>query len=228
MAVNKFTYTPSTLLTPATYGNKLNLGSPLQGISAQASAGAQGISPAATSGALAGVTSLIGGILDAQATAAAASLQASAYRSNARLAITQANTQNMYLNEETAQQVWNLYDYQKSLLGQQSAAMAASGFTDVSAGDRRIAADTRRKTAQAASGLNRTAYLQSFENTRQAMMEASRLNYAARMSEIQGKSAKSFANYLNIGANAGLSALGAYGNAGGGASGGITSNVGVR
>lgn len=150
------------------------------------------------------------------------------YAGNARQAILQGQNQNKYLNEELAQQVWNLYDDQRALIGQQMAAMGASGFTDVSAGDRRIIRDTKRKTEEAVSGLNRSAYLQSFENERQAMFEASRLNYIADMSRIQAKYATHPLRVATtVGKNA-LSALGAYASFGGFGSTAAARNVSIE
>lgn len=108
-----------------------------------------------------------------------AAMNADMYRSQARLALLRANRQSAYINEEAAQQVWNTADAAAKLRGSQVAAMGASGF-DVSAGDQRVLQDTERRAAMQAAGINRSAYLQNFENQLQAAMEASRLEYAAK------------------------------------------------
>ena len=67
-----------------------------------------------------------------------AKAKANAYRSQARMVQQAAVQKNKYLNEEIGQQVWNIYDQSRALEGQQITAMGASGFTDVSAGDKRL------------------------------------------------------------------------------------------
>lgn len=114
-------------------------------------------------------------------------MQAAAYRSQARLAIMQSERQNAYLNESSAQDVWNIYTQSRQLQGKQKAAMAASGFADISSGDYSLMNETARQADKQAYGVKRSAYLQAFENSRQARMEATRLEYAARAAEIQGK-----------------------------------------
>ena len=139
-----------------------------------------------------------------------AKAKASAYRSQARLVQYAANQKNKYLNEEVGQQVWNLYDQSRALEGQQITAMGASGFTDVSAGDKRLLRDTRLKTEAAVEGLNRTAFLQQFETNRAAAMEASRLEYAAKMQDRIRKNASGWRGAARLGINLGLDAAGAY------------------
>lgn len=139
-----------------------------------------------------------------------AAAKADAYRSQARLVQQAAVQKNKYLNEELGQQVWNLYDQSRALEGQQITAMGASGFTDVSAGDKRLLHDTRLKTEAAVEGLNRTAFLQQFETNRAAAMEASRLEYAAKMQDRIRKNASGWRGLTRVGINLGLSAAGAY------------------
>lgn len=80
-----------------------------------------------------------------------------------------------YINEELGQNLWNLYDYSKQMKAQQNAAMAASGFTDISTGDKRIFADTTRKTKEAAEGMNRSAFLKAFETQKAADLKTAAL-----------------------------------------------------
>lgn len=164
----------------------------------------------ATGGALlAGGLSFISNLTSNYVNAKTAGMLADSYRTQARLAILQANQQNAYLNEQGAQQVWNLYDQQREMLGTQTVAMGASGF-DVSSGDQRLLQDTKNKIETAASGINRSMFLQAFETTRAARMEASRLNYAAQSQELIRKQYSGLSSILNTGTSAGLNALGAY------------------
>ena len=139
-----------------------------------------------------------------------AKAKASAYRSQARMVQQAAVQKNKYLNEEVGQQVWNLYDVRRALEGQQITAMGASGFTDVSAGDKRLLRDTRLKTDAAVEGLNRSAYLQQFETNRAAAMEASRLEYAAKMQDRIRKSTSGWKAVGRVLADTTLDAAGMY------------------
>lgn len=117
-------------------------------------------------------------------------MQAAAYRSQARMTIMQAEQANANLNASSAQEVWNTYASGRKFIGAQKTAMAASGFSDISSGDYALMAETARQTDEQATGIATSAYLQSFENTRAARMEALRLEYAAQSAEIQGKAQK--------------------------------------
>lgn len=139
-----------------------------------------------------------------------AKAKASAYRSQARMVQQAAVQKNKYLNEEIGQQVWNLYDASRALEGQQITAMGASGFTDVSAGDKRLLRDTRLKTEAAVEGLNRSAFLQQFETNRAAAMEASRLEYAAKMQDRIRKSTSGWKGIGRVLADTTLDAAGMY------------------
>ena len=139
-----------------------------------------------------------------------AKAKSSAYRSQARIVQQAAVHKNKYLNEEVGQQVWNLYDVRRALEGQQITAMGASGFTDVSAGDKRLLRDTRLKTDAAVEGLNRSAYLQQFETNRAAAMEASRLEYAAKMQDRIRKSTSGWKAVGRVLADTTLDAAGMY------------------
>lgn len=136
-----------------------------------------------------------------------ARMNAATYRSQARMALLAANRQDSYINEEYAQQLWNVSDAASYLRGIQRASMGTTGF-DVSTGDQRLLSDTERRANQQAAGINRTAYLQSFENQMQARLEANRLEYAARSQELIAKQHSPFkafvaANFAALGAFAG-------------------------
>ena len=139
-----------------------------------------------------------------------AKAKASAYRSQARMVQQAAVQKNKYLNEEIGQQVWNIYDQSRALEGQQITAMGVSGFTDVSAGDKRLLRDTRLKTEAAVEGLNRSAFLQQFETNRAAAMEASRLEYAAKMQDRIRKSTSGWKAVGRVLADTTLDAAGMY------------------
>ena len=112
-----------------------------------------------------------------------------------------------YINEELGQNVWNLYDYSKQMKAQQNAAIAASGFTDISTGDKRIFADTTRKTKEAAEGMNRSAFLKAFET-----QKAADLKTAALKGEIaQQKIIKKYNTGWRGVWNASLTAVGQFG-----------------
>ena len=155
-----------------------------------------------------------------------AKAKASAYRSQARMVQQAAVQKNKYLNEEIGQQVWNIYDKSRALEGQQITAMGVSGFTDVSAGDKRLLRDTRLKTEAAVEGLNRSAFLQQFETNRAAAMEASRLEYAAKMQDRIRKSTSGWKAVGRVLADTTLDAAGMY-FGGKAASGGSGLNINV-
>lgn len=114
-------------------------------------------------------------------------LLASSLRSQILLNTYAAERENAYLNEANAQQDWNLNASARQFQGKQVVAHAASGFNDMSSGDYALVNETARQADRAAYGIRRSTYLQAFENTRQARMEAVRLEYAARAAEEQGK-----------------------------------------
>lgn len=112
---------------------------------------------------------------------------AEAYRSQARMAIYQASQKNAYLNEELAGNVWQQYEQARIFMGAQNAAIGASGFADVSTGDKRLIADTIRKRDAAVDTMNRTAYLQAFETTRAAKMQEVYYNAMAKQQDIMSR-----------------------------------------
>lgn len=83
-----------------------------------------------------------------------------------------------YRNEELGQQVWNLAQGAQELMGTQRAAMGATGF-DISTGDRRILEDTLRRDLERQEGVNRTYYLQQFEDDIQTQSDILQYNFEA-------------------------------------------------
>ena len=83
-----------------------------------------------------------------------------------------------YRNEELGQQVWNMSQQAEELMGTQRTAMGASGF-DVSLGDQRILTDTLRRDLERQSGVNRTYYLQQFEDATQVESDMLQYNFEA-------------------------------------------------
>ena len=83
-----------------------------------------------------------------------------------------------YRNEELGQQVWNLAQGAQELMGTQRTAMGGSGF-DISTGDQRILADTLRRDLERQSGVNRTYYLQQFEDDLQTRSDVLQYNFEA-------------------------------------------------
>lgn len=150
---------------------------------------------------------------------------ADSYRSQARLALDNIETQNAYLNEQGSQQLWNLADQKAQFKSEQMMAWAGSGFTDISTGDRRIIADTDRKYDSAAAGIRRSMFLQNFENWRSGMMEYSRLQYAAKSAERLSKASTSVFSYMGAASNAIMSGMGAYWSLGGGQSNNVGKNI---
>lgn len=150
---------------------------------------------------------------------------ADSYRSQARLALDNIETQNAYLNEQGAQQVWNLADQKAQFKSEQMVAWATSGFSDISTGDRRIIADTDRKYNSAAAGIRRNMFLQNFENWRSGMMEYSRLQYAAKSAERLSKASTSVFSYMGAASNAIMSGMGAYWSLGGGQTNNVGKNI---
>lgn len=83
-----------------------------------------------------------------------------------------------YRNEELGHQVWNMSQQAQELMGTQRTAMGASGF-DVSLGDQRILTDTLRRDLERQSGVNRTYYLQQFEDSMQVESDMLQYNFEA-------------------------------------------------
>lgn len=108
-----------------------------------------------------------------------AGMQAETYRTQARLRLMEAEREDAYINETFAHEVWNVGDRAISARASSNAFKGASGF-DISAGDIREQRALEYAANREAAGINRTAYLQSFENQMQARLEATRLEYAAK------------------------------------------------
>lgn len=176
-------------------------------------------------GAMVGAASFINQSAQNYAMGQVYAAQASSYRTQANLALDNIETQNAYLNEQGSQQIWNLADQKAQFKSEQMMAWAGSGFSDISAGDRRIINDTDRKYDSAAAGIRRSMFLQNFENWRSGMMEYSRLQYAAKSAERLSKASNSVFSYLGAAGNAAMSGLGAYWSLGGGLSKAAGTNI---
>ena len=96
----------------------------------------------------------------------------------AKIAEANFERRSAYRNEELGQAVWNIAQQGQEMMGAQRASMAASGF-DTSTGDQRILADTYRRNLEKISGMNRTAYLQQFEDEIQTNSDILQYNYEA-------------------------------------------------
>lgn len=83
-----------------------------------------------------------------------------------------------YRNEELGHQLRNMSQQAQELMGTQRTAMGASGF-DVSLGDQRILTDTLRRDLERQSGVNRTYYLQQFEDSMQVESDMLQYNFEA-------------------------------------------------
>lgn len=176
-------------------------------------------------GLTAGAASFISGSAQNYAMGQVYGAAADTYRTQAKLALDNIETQNAYLNEQGSQQIWNLADQKSQFKSEQMMAWAGSGFTDISTGDRRIIADTDKKFTEATSGIQRSMFLQNFENWRSGMMEYSRLQYAAKSAERMSKASNSVFSYLGTLGNAAMSGLGAYWSLGGGQSNNFGKNI---
>ena len=172
-----------------------------------------------------GVLSGIGAYGANKIAKANAKMAASQAETNAKLAEADFKRRAGYRNEELAQQVWNIRENAMQLIGAQSASMASSGF-DVSTGDQRILTDTLARSLQKESGLNRTYYLQQFEDELQTQNDILQYNFDAYS---QRQIAKQYSGKLGAaraGMAAGIGALGAYQPSGNKS--GINSNTGVN
>ena len=96
----------------------------------------------------------------------------------AKMADANLSRRSAYRNEELGQQVWNISEQAQELIGSQRSAMAGSGF-DVSTGDQRILSDTLRRNLEDQKGMNRTYYLQQFEDDLQTRSDILQYNFEA-------------------------------------------------
>lgn len=168
-----------------------------------------GLSDASKFGILSGVTSFASGLASNYINSKTAGMMANTYASQARIVLAQAQQQSKYINEESAQKVWNSYDNLHQMIGTQSATRGASGFA-ASAGDQNIIQDSISRNSQYTSGINRSAFLQAFEVNKKANMEATRLNYAAKSYELTQKQYGGLQGLVTALSNSSLNALGAY------------------
>ena len=135
-----------------------------------------------------------------------ARMNAAALRSQARLNLLAANQQNAYLNEELGWANWNGAADNRLFRGKQITAWAGSGFADMSSGDYALTRDTAVRGDYAMYGRNRTAYMQAFETEKQARMEATRLEYAAKAQDALRRMNSPFNAFIN----ANFAGLGAF------------------
>lgn len=150
----------------------------------------------------------------------------SAAKINAKLAYQQFATQAGYLNEELGQEIKNTYENMLQSMGTQKAAMGASGF-DISTGDQRIMADTYNRNMDRQSGMRRTAYLQNFENERQALSDVLQYNFQAWSARQQRKNVSGLRGAAKIGIGVATGALGQFNPTKFGGKGRIASNTGA-
>lgn len=144
---------------------------------------------------------------------------------NAKLAWSDFVRRSQYRNEELGQQVWNIAQEGQELMGVQRASMSASGF-DVSTGDQRILADTLQRNLEKQSGVNRTYYLQQFEDELQTQNDIIQYNFDAYSQRQIAKQYSGWRGAARVGMAAATGALGAY--QPGGKKGGISSNTGAE
>ena len=137
------------------------------------------IAKGVTTGVLTGVSSL----LNSSAMRKTLRLAAETNRTQARMALERANIMRSYANEELGQQTWNLQEQSEIFRGAQNAAIGGSGFNDVTTGDQVLMKDTIRRTGSAMEGLNRSAYLNSFETDKAALMESAYYNAQANIAD---------------------------------------------
>ena len=145
---------------------------------------------------------------------------------NAKLTEANFYRRTFYRNEELGQQVWNIAQQGQELMGVQRASMAASGF-DISTGDQRILTDTLSRNLAKQSGVNRTYYLQQFEDELQTRNDILQYNFEAYSNRMMAKQYSGPHSAFKIGISAATSALGAY-SPNPGKKGGISSNTGAQ
>lgn len=97
---------------------------------------------------------------------------------NAQLTDANYNRRSSYRNEELGQQVWNIAQEAKVFMGNQRAMLSYSGF-DVSTGDQRILIETLSRNLERQAGINRTYYLQQFEDDLQTRSDILQYNFEA-------------------------------------------------
>lgn len=124
---------------------------------------------------------------------------------NARLERAGFERRAQYRSEELANEVWNLRQRTNELVGKQQAAIGGSGF-GVSTGEQRLIADALRRGYEQEEGLNRSAYLQQFEDEVQTQINILHYNAEARMQKMIQKRYSG----LSLGAAVASSALGSF------------------
>ena len=172
-------------------------------------------------GVMAGISSY-GAVKSARASAKMAESQAT---TNAKLAELNFNRRTQYRNEELGQQVWNISQEGHEMIGAQTAAMGGTGF-DISTGDQRILNDTFRRNLEKISGVNRTYYLQQFEDEMQTENDILQYNFDAYSQRQIAKTYSGWQGAARVFMGAGSASLGSYQPSG--KKGGISSNTGAN
>ena len=154
-------------------------------------------------------TSLASGIAQNAQTVSYNKALADTYRTQARLSLLNAATENMYANEELGYNIWDIKEQGKMFEGTQMANLAASGFS-MSTGDKRLIAETERGTQEMMDSANRQAYLESYERYRKAYLDDIQYKAQAKIADINRKYASGWRGFATSFTNASLSALGGY------------------
>lgn len=134
---------------------------------------------------------------------------ADTYRTQARLSLLNAATENMYANEELGYNIWDIKEQGEMFEGTQMANLAASGFS-MSTGDKRLITETERGTQEMMDSANRQAYLESYERYRKAYLDDIQYKAQAKIADINRKYASGWRGLATSFTNASLSALGSY------------------
>ena len=161
-------------------------------------------------------------LVSAYSSARAYKAQAKANILQARLNYSAMSDQTRYMSQDALEQASAIMDRANEITGQQMAGISASGF-DISSGEQRILADTKRKSAKDLDALNRSLTQQAYELWRSTMQEEIRLKLEAKLLKRQAKYAK-IGGYISAVSSLAQGALTAYSISARGASGG---NVGV-
>lgn len=195
MALNDLNYSPVSNLA---YMPNAKVKSPLTQIGGSDSKPKSNIGFNKTTFALFAGVNTYNAIVNAILQSSAARMQAEAYESQARMAQGSFAIENRYDNIALGGNIQDINDYYNKFAGAQRAADAASGFTDVSVGDKRLFADTERNKEQSMYNANMQAYYTAFEKQRQANMQTIHYRAQAKIARQQAKYASGWGMYSNI------------------------------
>lgn len=134
------------------------------------------------------------------------------YETQAKLSLAQNTRQQRYINEQLSTNLWNTHERRNIAISQARAGVAASGFTDLSAGDMDLIYDINNQGSSVIYGLNRTAMLESFENGIRTQLEYINYMSQANQARINAKYASGWRGALKAFTAGTTSALGAYAN----------------